>query len=214
MTEFFSRALSLRATVLALALGAVALVPSTASAAPAGNYTFSGSSAGASFSKADGCVSTNAYVSAIDGESKDNQSGQTSSSSVSLYVSQFNYCSYTGRSGYGYAELGPGDFDMPRSLGSASLKTTVNVYDYSTRQTLPVSVELTWTADGDATRSKSQYQTQYPDGTKLMYRSSGLFRPAVASGTISDGTVDYASGGQANWAQLSATKSGSLVITK
>jgi hypothetical protein len=208
-----SRGLSLRAALVTLAIGAVALVPSTASAT-VGSYKFNGSTASASFSKVDGCVYTDAYVFANDDEVKNNQTGRTSTSSVWLFVSRYDSCTNTYHSGSGYTELGQDDFEISPSLRSASLNTSVEVYEYGSGQTVPVSVALKWIADGDSSKDKIRYQTRYPDGSKVMYQSSGLFRQAVASGTISDGTVDYTAGEQSDWAGLSSTKSGSLTITK
>jgi hypothetical protein len=86
-------------------------------------------------------------------------------------------------SGWGVVDLPSGAFTMTGNLDKARLRATVDVYDTVHDRTVAVDVDLTWTGVGDAWRFRDG---AIDDGgeVKFRYRSNGMVRDAVVSGTV------------------------------
>src|SRR5437867_119789 len=168
--------------VLALTLLVLAL-PLTSQAAESARYRFRGAFASASFFADDGCVATYVDVSATDGRvaAAPGQPELQSGATLSLY--QYDYCAGTMLlAGYGFAALDADAFQINR-LTSATLHTTISIYDEVSDATIPVDVNLGWTGTGATTRESSSYRSRSPDFTYNV-RYAATSRTATASGAV------------------------------
>ena len=187
--------------------------PAAASAATVYHSKVSGNNASAYFYSFDGCTETSAGLFANNGQIKDSVTGQSGSSTVALNVSRFNYCTGEAFEGNTFVELAPGQFTVDPKLATATLTTTVPVFDGAGQAIGDVTVDITWTATSGVTSGKSSSSTTFPDGTKQSFRSSGASRQASASGTISAGNLNFVSG-PSYYADIQSSKQGTLTITK
>lgn len=175
-----------------LALALTVFGPNTVASA-AEIFKAKGLSAEAYFSSVDpsGCIVTDAAVFARD-ESTQNPPGPgTPSSSVFLYISQYDYCNdlqllYA----EGFSELAITDFQISKNLQWAILNTTVNVYDYVSATNFDVYVDLTWTGIGGLSRQNSHFHFHAP-GCHVNSHFQGTARSADVSGSISDGVTNF-----------------------
>ena len=70
---------------------------------------------------------------------------------------------------------------------------------------------MSWTGFGETEREKNRFQFLV-SSFSFKSRFDGVFREASASGTISDGTTDYATF-PSDFAELSSIKSGEVDVT-
>jgi hypothetical protein len=108
---------------------------------------------------------------------------------------------------YGDSAL-PQTFTVAGSLESASLNMTLPMYDDISGATLSVTFNITWKGVGPTTQMIDSQHFRSPSSV-LMAHSVGYNRMAIASGTISDGTTNYASGVTTD-ASLDSSKGGNL----
>lgn len=92
---------------------------------------------------------------------------------------------------YGRKELTNSEFKFSGNLDSATLRTTVPMYDYVTDSTFDVWVDLTWTGTGEIHSSRDHYNDQPSPGCHVNRILVEEYRSASASGTISDGTTNF-----------------------
>ena len=156
-------------------------------------YKWRGPGAEAYFSSTDdsGCVVTDVSLFTRD-ETFQNPPGQPSRGSFAyLTIYQYDYCSGIElHAAEGWASIAENDLQVAKKLGSASLSTTVSVFDWTSGTYFDVSVDLSWSANGPATRQSNSYRTHTPD-CKYHSRFQGTFRSADVNGTISDGSTNY-----------------------
>ncbi|HZO37015.1 MAG TPA: hypothetical protein VFB41_09085 [Solirubrobacteraceae bacterium] len=206
--------------------GAVGLgAPSGAAAATVSSFGFNGSFANAyyRFDPA-ACVRWTTSVDAVDGRSHDNLTGQTSRSTASITIIRQDVCDPSASTVWysGWTYLGPDDFDVAGNLGSASLNTTIVVLPYADccDRRFPIGfprtvrIALTWDgSNAPMTHDTSNSTDPFWDyGRLVTVRDSTMLRAAVASGTISDGTIDYTSDHQSASARLTRTTQGIVAI--
>ncbi|HLA05801.1 MAG TPA: hypothetical protein VJ022_00030 [Anaerolineales bacterium] len=199
-------------TILALAL-AVFGQHTTAGAGGGGEGKFKGQSADAFFSSIDpsGCIYTGVGVFAGEQVYQNPPGPGSASSWTSLYISQYDYCTDTQLlAADGFASLAPPDFQVSEKLDSAALSATVNVYDYVSDSSFNVLVDLTWRGIGPLSRQKNRSHFHSP-GCIINSRFNGTFRPAEASGSVSDGAMNFIPDPSVG-AGISSSKSGTVVI--
>lgn len=190
--------------------------PATASAATTvAKFSFKGTSALASFYSVDGCIVTEAVVTAVDGEAKNRLTGHTSNSLVDVIAVVYDQCQDTTlRYYYGSAiALAPEQFTIGQKQSTATLTASVPVYDFISGTTTNLAVDLTWTAISGPVSEKSTYKLVLPDGSRYQQSFSGIRADASATGTVSDGSINFTPSPSQS-AVISSTKSGSLEITK
>lgn len=188
-------------TVLSFSLPAMAAVTN--------KYQFKGNNAYASFYTYDGCSSSNVYISAYKSITKDGPGAPTSQVQAYLDYYNYNYCTGTYSSGYGY--ISNANFTIDNSLNSATLKDTFTVYDYWSNTNKTVQVDVTWTGNDISSKGKSTYLYQTPTSI-TRYRSTGETRDAGVSGTVTlDGTNLIANTN--SYASLSSSTNGTLERT-
>jgi hypothetical protein len=164
-------------------------VPATSRAVE--KFSASGPSASASFASTDECISTYAYVSAATDVIHQPPGPANTSTTAYLTVVKSDACQYTLLvDGNGSATLGDTDFQVGKRLDTATLKTTINVYDSVSDSYIDVDVDLAWKATGQAGRSTV---ITHDTSADLIFhqKMTGAGRVAEAAGTVSDGTTNF-----------------------
>jgi hypothetical protein len=178
------------------------------------HFSFQGQSAGAAFESVDssGCITTTVFVFAADGKVKiDGQAAVTSGAALVIDVIDLCNLKTTLVSAFGSATLAPDDFVMQK-LDSATLDTSIEVFDSVSEASFTVDLSVTWTGVGDQFRTKGHSQVKTPS-FKLNSRFDSTSRSATASGTVSDGTTNFTPD-PALSASLDASKSGDVSVVK
>ena len=170
---------------------------------------YSGMGADAYFSDTDGCINTDTFVQGLDFQYK-KPSGEPQSY-VFLTVSQYNSC--TGESilyveAFGW--VSESDFQVSPKQDTATLTATVTGYDWVSQSNVELSVDLTWTAEGPVTRMKTSNHYKFP-GCHIHEKFTQLTRTAVASGSVSDGEMNFTSEPSSS-ASVWEFKSGSVEV--
>lgn len=179
-------------TALVLAVYIAAFVLQSQASA-GGIYKFRGEGASAIFSSVDGsgCVWTDVYLNPNEGISQSPPGKGSTSSGVYMFISQYDACMGTQLiAAEGSATLAASDFQVFGQLSSATLNATVTLFDYVSGNYFDVYVDLTWNGTGAINRQSSSSHFSSP-GCKFNTRFTGSFRPAVATGTVSDGFTNY-----------------------
>jgi hypothetical protein len=171
----------------------MASAPAATVRAATTTYTFQGNTALASFSSYDptGCISTNVYILVSEGRIRSSLDGNSASAGADISISQYDYCASQERiSASTYAApLALSDFQVATGLSSASLHTTIGVFDYVTNAPLTVQVALNWMSNSDVSRTLSHFHSGSPSFV-VNSHFQGLSRSSIASGTISLGATN------------------------
>jgi hypothetical protein len=131
------------------------VLPGTAEAADV--LLLKGGSAEAFFSSTDpsGCISTVVFLVANDENPQSPPDPGSASSHAAVTISQRDECTDTVLLGAtGLAELADPDFQVIGPLTSATLDTTIEVFDFVSSSSFNVDVAMTWTGTGDVNRKK------------------------------------------------------------
>src|SRR5215471_3548831 len=171
---------------VAFALALASLLPAKASAGSI--FHFSGKEADGYFSALDstGCINIFAYIQALNGKVQTPPGPGTRGVSVFVILSQYNYCTGVDLvEASGYSELSTSNFSVGGNLGSASLTTTIDVFDYISNTSYPISINLSWTATTPAQRSSYSNHFHAPK-FNVDVHLNGTIRFADSSGSISD----------------------------
>jgi len=135
-------------------------------------------------------------------------SGEASTNGF-ISISQSDLCSGTPLFvAEGLALIPDQDFQISPTLDSATLNTTINVFDGAS--SFDVTVNLTWTGTGALARRNFHSHGSLP-ACKTNLHSNDLFRPAQVSGDVSDGVTNFISGLTGS-ASLSSGKSGNVDV--
>lgn len=162
-------------------------------ASAGGIFKFRGEGASAIFTSVDGsgCVWTDVYVNPNEGIFQSPPGKGSPSSGVYMFITQYDSCTATQLiAAEGFASLADPDFQVFGNLSSATLNATVTLFDYVSETSFDVFVDLTWNGTSSVIRESSRYHFSAP-GCKFKSRFNGSFRPAVATGTVSDGLTNY-----------------------
>lgn len=205
----------MKTTIRLLVMLALALATFSqhSSASAGGVFKFRGEGASAVFSSVDGsgCIWTDVYVNADEGISQSPPGRGSASSGVVLFISQYDACTGTQLlAADGFTSLAAPDFQVFGSLSSATLHATVNVFDYVSSTSFDVFVDLAWSGHGSVNREKRHSQFSSP-GCKVNSRFNLTFRPAVATGSVSDGFTNYTPDPSLGY-DIYKAKSGDVVI--
>jgi len=135
------------------------------------------------------CISSSMYVFATESRANGQPGPSTGGASASFSLYRYNEC--TGQDvtcASGTVALPNGAFDVSGNLASATLDTTLEIYDYCNNTTHPVTLDLTWTGDGQVFQGRVHQSFHYPDYRET-YRSHGKSSYAAVSGSLTfDGT--------------------------
>ena len=175
----------------------LALVVATLSqpihASAADVFKFRGHSASAFFSSMDpsGCINTGGSVFAFENISHSPPGPGSSTAAVLVDLFQYDFCTDTLLlSASGDADLTSSDFQVTGNLDSATLHATVPVYNNAAETAFDVTVDLTWTSTSSLGHQNSQYKVNF-QGCHYNLKNNSAFRYAEASGTVSDGTINF-----------------------
>jgi hypothetical protein len=196
-----------------IAAATLGLSAGNAAAANTFHSTFRGSQVTAYFFSVDpsGCIVTDAYVSAVDGRIK-TEGSPTADSTAWVGVSMYDSCTGTLlSSASGSAVLASDALQIDPKLESATLNASIEAFDWLSGSPITLDVELTWTGSGEVTSSKYHQQYTSP-GYRVHSRGDGSFRAASAVGSISNGSVEFASA-PSLYGDLSSVKSGYIEIS-
>jgi len=166
------------------------------------------------FSLAEGCVRTGTQVTLLDWQGTDNRSGHVTQKEAYLYVGSLDIC--TGQNlffGDGGIDLSPDQFAFDLKLGSARLTANIPVYDYVSGTVVNVHVDLTWIATGAPVGGPVVTHFTYPDGSKFTSHGNGDQWGAIASGTVSAGSVNFTPDPDES-ADIASGSGGFIVINK
>ena len=196
-----------------LAVTSLALAPAMpVQAAEVMRFQFRGRVAQAVFSTTDGCIATDAYVFAVDGQFKESGGKPASQVVAGVTVARYNQC--TGELlniADGFTELDAGAFQIDRKLNSATLNTTVQVTDFETGETFSVNVDLSFVTGGSPTRTRDNFQIRTPS-FKVNSRYNSTSRAATVTGSVTTPTQTF-SPDQIVFAELALVCSGTTFIT-
>jgi hypothetical protein len=206
----------IRGGLVALAIMGVSL-PTVTRAADVTTWQYAGQSANAQFISTDpsGCITTVVTVAAYDGRIK--QDGQpTKESAARVAVQQFDSCTQSPLFfGNNETWVLTDAFQVNQQRTSATLNATINVEEYVSGKTFPVTVNLSWTANGNAVNMHKRYQLSAP-GLRIVEHAQGTVQPAVASGTVSvaDGPNLTPNAAQNDQVTISSVEQGTVQITR
>ena len=143
-----------------------------------------------------GCISTTVSVFAYEQVILGQPSPGSRESAVHLLIRQFDTCEgITLLDAEAFPSLADSDLQISGNLASATLNTTVNVYDSVSNSYFDVLIDLTWTGTGSLLHYHRHFKDIWPGaGCKALEHSNEALRYAEASGTVSDGTTNFASG--------------------
>ena len=139
-----------------------------------------------------GCVVTSVRLGAF--EEVIRQGGPPAPSSM-LFLSVYKANECTGEvllSADASRALADGDLVVQGDLQRATLVTSVGVHDQVCGCTIPIEVDLTWTAIGPVEAYRVDERSVPPGGSLGLRLDSSGSRQAAAVGTVSDGSTNFA----------------------
>ena len=212
MHHHFHAASSHRRLLTVAITALVIAVPATASAATVYHASMKGEHAYAAFASAspDGCVHIFTEVFANDGQTTERVTGHSSSSTAQLGASIFDECQGTFHQYFGSVDLARDQFTAGKT--TATLTASVPAVDDTAGTTATFAINLTWTATGQPTATRTIEHTA-SDGSKSVFRSFGMSVDASATGTVTNGGTSLTPN-PSQLAFIGSAKSGQLLITK
>lgn len=158
------------AMIVPMAVVALLLAPTSATAAEVVKYRLKGTVVSGYSETWDECAVTGTYVTA----SKD---------SVYYSVSTYDWCTDQGSYVQGTAE--PTIFKATEGASSVHVVATIALSDWETGASEgEVYLDNTWTATTDMIRSKYSYSTTLPGEYRYSTRFNGAFAEATVTGTV------------------------------
>ena len=143
------------------------------------------------FERLDGCVLTTLEVLVVDERESVPPGGPVTGARIEAGIEQLDECSHEFlSSAFVIDALTDEEFHIDNKLESASVTKTVEMIDDILGTSFPVTIDLTWTATGPATRGRDRSFIRFEDE---MFHSTEKFivRDATASGSVVSGTTDF-----------------------
>jgi hypothetical protein len=160
-----------------------------------------GASAWASWSKTDGNLITDTYLSAVKSED-----------GTDIYFGTYTWDTTTGETvndEYGYMFTTDDVFSIDKKLNSASLsEVPINVYNWYTGEMKTLKVTADWTGTGEAQRGSSISVSTSGD-YRFKSTSSSTYRAATATGSVNNNDL-----GQNSYGSLENFKSAYIDMEK
>ena len=177
-----------RVFIIALIAGMICMLPFKA---PAGNMDFVDAYFRDISSKS--CIKTEVFVYAHSGN-------HDAAPEASIKISRVDECRDNSDAeilmdASGTVQLAKNSLVVDSQVRSAHLSTTVPVYDSVTEKDIQLRLNLTWTGTSDLKQSRSDFFYQAPGVLVKTGRNVDSFsRMAKASGSLSDGSINYTPG--------------------
>jgi len=152
---------------------------------------FTGRSVDANFSSIDpsGCISTSVNLFAGDLLS-DTPPGQASPGII-VGIFQYDRCTNAQLlEASTIASLSTTDFQIAGNLDSATLHTTLSVFDEVSGTFVDVTVNLTWMGTSSVNRQNDHFNYRFEDCLSVLHTNSA-FRYAEVSGTVTVGATNF-----------------------
>jgi hypothetical protein len=181
--------------IVALTLAALGQA-STAQATglrPVSMFKFKGLSANTSFDSFDtsGCILSSLDVFTTEGMVGFSPGKKAPQSSTAIFLSQYDLCTDTLLlAAEGVTDLAEPDLQISPRLDSATLNTTVTMFDTLTGNTFDLSVDLSWVGVGPSSRQHSSFRFGDKD-CRVISRFKGTVLVAEVSGTVTDGVTNF-----------------------
>jgi hypothetical protein len=152
-------------------------------------YRFRGQIADASFLTADAldsCIVTDVWVRAFSEGSIQPANKQTAPA-VAVQLTKYNRCEEAPSliSADGFAWLPADALQIDGRLNTASLRTTVDLYDWVSETTIPVAIDINWIGNGDTItgRERTHFHVRKSNFLKIDSFAEKI-RISEASGTV------------------------------
>lgn len=186
-----------------------------AAAAPHAQHSrIQGDTASAEFFSYDasGCISTNVFVFVSESRQHNQPGAPVDGGQVFADISRYDECHGFAPVEFlfGDAQIAPEEFQTSGNAQSASFHKTLVMSSFLTGSSTPVTFDLTWTGNGDPTTSHT-HQVYSSPGLRFSASLHGTSRPATATGSISDGTSQFAPE-PSTFASLTSTTTGSVTL--
>jgi hypothetical protein len=111
---------------------------------------------------------------------------------LSIQLLRYDLCqNQTLLEAFGRKPLTKSELNYHGNLDSATLNTTVPLFNYTTNSTLEVSIDLTWTGTGEIQKSRYHSHGSPSPGCHSNLLIQEAYRSAYAAGTVSDGTTNF-----------------------
>lgn len=152
---------------------------------------FTGRSVDANFSSTDpsGCISTSVQLFA--GDLLSNTPPGQASPGIIIGIFQYDRCTFTQLlTASTIASLSRKDLRIAGNLNSATLDTTLSVFDEVSGTFVDVTVDLTWMGTSPVNRENNHFNYRFEDCLTVLH-SNTAFRYAEASGTVTVGTTNF-----------------------
>jgi hypothetical protein len=186
-------------------------------ASPQPVCTFHGNNATADFGSvsSDGCIFTEGFIQAAESVTRPQK---TNAQTVFVFMSSFDSCNNVQLEAASNTDPNTGTpnftgtIHFGTKLASATVSGTAMLFDFVSNTTLTATINLTWEGFGATTPS---VDSSHFHGFGFLINShfNGNSRAAEASGTLSDGTTNFAAAPTLS-AELDDAKSGTVQIFK
>jgi hypothetical protein len=142
------------------------------------------------FESRSACINSFVAIAADNGREKETDSPNTMISRAAWLIQQYDLCnSVDPFFALGSDLLPEGAFQIDKKLNTATLNTTIEVFDFESGNSFPVDFSVNWTATGASIEQNDHFQIIEPDFV-LIQRVMGTFRIANASGSVSLGSTN------------------------
>jgi hypothetical protein len=189
------------------------LAATGASAATVATVSFGGREPTAVFESVDGCLERSAFVFVDDGIWREHDPRHTQGPNALVSLAETNTCTGNGKLIFGHADLAPDDVTVRGDLGAASLHATALVRPFPGASAAEVRFDLEWEGAGTLVRRNWTAKSVWDDNIDIGHELT-WYRPAVASGSISDGHVDYTGGAPSAVGAIWLRKIGDIEIAR
>lgn len=174
-------------TLIAVALAAFTL---SASAWAADVFGEKITIARAIFERVDGCIVSGVTVLIVDERESSPPGRPVQGAWIEAAIDRFDQCSgETVSFAFAIEALTDEEFHIDKKLESASVTKTVEMIDEAAGTSFEVSIDLTLTAIGPASRDRLRFFNRSPDGMSHSTEKV-TFVDATASGSVVSGTTD------------------------
>jgi len=156
-------------------------------------FKFKGLSANTSFESVDasGCILSRLDVFTAEAMVQNPPGRRAPFSGTSIFLSQYDQCTDTLLlAAEGITDLAEPDLQISPRLDSATLNTTVTMFDTLTGNTFDLSVDLSWVGVGPSSRQHSSFRFGDKD-CRVISRFKGTILVAEVSGTVTDGVTNF-----------------------
>jgi len=142
----------------------------------------------------DGCIFTSAEIQSFQNLT---HPGNVTNQAVFVSISVFDACNFVqlvAASNFDSTTQGlnfTGTIHFGDQLSTARVQGTATMFDFISNTNFTATIDVTWQGDGPSTHSFDSLHSRAP-GVIVNTHFKGTFRSAAASGTLSDGTTNFA----------------------